>query len=139
MDLGSESDAMSVRSTDSRRGEPSSPFVPVRQPTLFPTTVQSQQSSAAASQTFSFMSQNQQQGNLPAFAQATGSAGIYLTRSYIYLCVNMIILCPSYPRPTLKSQNLSPGNKNRSPRLINNNKLKIINILYFNKQKDYYQ
>ena len=34
MDQGSESDAMSTRSTDSRRGEPSSPFVPVRQPPL---------------------------------------------------------------------------------------------------------
>jgi len=32
-DPGSESDAMSTRSTDSRRGEPHSPFVPVR-PTL---------------------------------------------------------------------------------------------------------
>ncbi|XP_067940772.1 GTPase-activating protein and VPS9 domain-containing protein 1-like [Watersipora subatra] len=30
VDLGSESDAMSTRSTDSRRGEPNSPFVPVR-------------------------------------------------------------------------------------------------------------
>ena len=32
IDQGSESDAMSTRSTDSRRGEPNSPFIPVRQP-----------------------------------------------------------------------------------------------------------
>ena len=68
IDQGSESDAMSTRSTDSRRGEPSSPFIPVRH----------QVPQATQAQLFPFSTAAGQLSSQPAFTDnSTGKRGYW--------------------------------------------------------------